>query len=69
MAKLVYVTQAGGAFLGVEENMTTLINPSNITRCETITNGDVGTTKIYFKDGGEISVIESLAELEKIFNS
>lgn len=69
MTKLVNVTKAGGAYLEAEKDVTISINPDNITRCEPILNGEVGTTKIYFKDGATISVTESLEELEKIVNS
>lgn len=69
MTKLVYVTKAGGAYLAAENDVSVSINPDNITRCEPIVNDDVGTTKIFFKDGTTIFVIESLEELGKIINS
>ena len=69
MTKLVYVTKAGGAYFAADNDVSVSINPDNITRCEPIVNDDVGTTKIFFKDGTTIFVIESLEELGKIINS
>ncbi len=69
MAKMVEVTEAGGAMLGKDDDEKIQINADNVNKIEDVNEDEVGTSKIIFNDGTSVNVTESQKELAGIINS
>jgi|BarGraNGADG00212_1021973.scaffolds.fasta_scaffold301954_1 Flagellar protein (FlbD). len=65
MAKIIEVTNAGGAFL--DKNDTKIsINADLISRFEDLPEDNVGKTTIYLTNGISLNVVESQKQLRDI---
>ena len=69
MVKMVEVTKAGGGYLGCEEDIKVSVNACNINICEPVPEGEVGKTRIVFKDGTKIHVTETQEQLRRLINA
>ena len=65
MAKIIEVTNAGGAFLDKDDKKIS-INADLISRFEDVPEDDVGKTIIYLTNGISLNVVESQKQLRDI---
>ena len=65
MAKIIEVTNAGGAFLD-EGDTKISINADLISRFEDMSEDNVGKTRIYLTNGISLNVVESQKQLRDI---
>lgn len=66
---MIEVTEAGGALLGKDQDEKVSVNADNINVLKSVSEDDVGTTRIVFNDGTSISVVETREQLRRIINA
>jgi hypothetical protein len=68
MAKMITVTEVGGAYFGPQNNTPRTINADEVKSLDNPMSDELGTTKIIFKDGKSLYVTETEAEITKKIN-
>ncbi|KAF5053148.1 hypothetical protein DSECCO2_401480 [anaerobic digester metagenome] len=67
MTKMIQVTEAGGSFLGKDEDEIILIDRDKIYKIEDARD-EVGNSKITFVNNESVNVKETQIELKKLIN-